>query len=216
MHDRASAEPPERLGLRARKRAAAMRTIQAVAVGLFEQRGFDAVTIEEIARAAEVSPSSVYRYFGTKEALLLRDDQDAVMLEAMSQLMRVHDVWDAALIALQDVHAADWEEQREMHLRRMRFYVESSSVRSRAVLELDKAVAELTTMLAAPQAAVRRSPLEAQLVARAFVWGLVTVMEHWYQAGGTDDLMAMTAQMIRTLRTGPPADEPLPGPPAQR
>ncbi|HEY7594201.1 MAG TPA: helix-turn-helix domain-containing protein, partial [Actinophytocola sp.] len=40
-----------------------MRTIQEQALDLFDARGFDAVTIEEIAAAAEVSPSSVYRYF---------------------------------------------------------------------------------------------------------------------------------------------------------
>ena len=54
-----------RLGLRERKKAAAIRRIQEVAVAQFEEHGFDAVTIEQIAEHAEVSPSSIYRYFGT-------------------------------------------------------------------------------------------------------------------------------------------------------
>ncbi|NTV39112.1 MAG: helix-turn-helix transcriptional regulator, partial [Demequinaceae bacterium] len=44
-----------------------MERIQTVALALFEQHGFGPVTIERIAHEADVSPSSVYRYFGTKE-----------------------------------------------------------------------------------------------------------------------------------------------------
>ncbi|PID53113.1 MAG: TetR family transcriptional regulator, partial [Micrococcales bacterium] len=50
--------------LRARKKAAAMRHIQQVALELISSKGFDKVTVEEVAAAAEVSPSSIYRYFG--------------------------------------------------------------------------------------------------------------------------------------------------------
>jgi len=60
-------------GLRERKRLAAMRRVQEVALDLFDARGFESVSIEEIARAAEVSPSSIYRYFGTKEQIVLYD-----------------------------------------------------------------------------------------------------------------------------------------------
>ena len=61
-------------GLREQWRRSAKRTIQARALDLFEERGFDAVTIEAVAAAAGVSPSSVYRYFGTKEGLVVFDE----------------------------------------------------------------------------------------------------------------------------------------------
>jgi AcrR family transcriptional regulator len=69
----------EELGLRERKRREAMRRIQAVALDLFDAHGFGAVTIERIARAAEVSPSSVYRYFQTKEGIVLYDENEAAI-----------------------------------------------------------------------------------------------------------------------------------------
>ena len=60
-----------------------MYRIQSVALDLFEARGFEDVTVEEIAEASEVSPSSVYRYFGTKEQIVLWDEYDPDMAEIL-------------------------------------------------------------------------------------------------------------------------------------
>ena len=58
-------------GLRARKRREVRRRISDTATRLFLERGFDAVSVEEIARAAEVSKATVFNYFDCKEDLLL-------------------------------------------------------------------------------------------------------------------------------------------------
>ena len=56
-------------GLRARKKRAATEAIAATARRLFAERGFDAVTVAEIAAAAEVSEKTVFNHFSTKEDL---------------------------------------------------------------------------------------------------------------------------------------------------
>ena len=61
----ANAARAPRPGLRERKKAATMHRIQAAALDLFERHGFDAVSIEQVADAAEVSPSTVYRYLSS-------------------------------------------------------------------------------------------------------------------------------------------------------
>ncbi len=61
-------------GLRARNRSSNMAAIQESAVALMRDSGFDGVTIADVANEAGVSPSTVYRYFGTKEALVLTGD----------------------------------------------------------------------------------------------------------------------------------------------
>ncbi|MEU8822827.1 TetR/AcrR family transcriptional regulator [Streptomyces sp. NPDC048636] len=65
-------------GLRERKKRQTRQYISDVATGLFLERGFDAVTIAEIAEAAEVSVNTVYNYFPAKEDLFFDREQDMV------------------------------------------------------------------------------------------------------------------------------------------
>jgi AcrR family transcriptional regulator len=65
----------EEPSLRARKKAKTRELLVETAAGLFHERGFEAVTVSEIARAAEVSEQTVYNYFATKEALVLDEDE---------------------------------------------------------------------------------------------------------------------------------------------
>lgn len=62
-----------KLGLRDRKKAETRRSIAAVAMQLFAERGFDAVTVADIAGQAAVSVKTVFNYFPTKEDLVLGD-----------------------------------------------------------------------------------------------------------------------------------------------
>ncbi|MFE2912543.1 TetR family transcriptional regulator [Kitasatospora indigofera] len=67
----AATHPPEELGLRERKKLQTGRKLWTVAIGLFVERGFDQVSVAEIAAAAEVSKMTVFNYFPTKEDLVL-------------------------------------------------------------------------------------------------------------------------------------------------
>ncbi|MDN5915191.1 MAG: TetR family transcriptional regulator [Pseudonocardia sp.] len=61
-------------GLRERKKAGARVGIQRQALLLFGSAGYQATTVEQVAEAAQVSPRTVFRYFPTKESLLVLDD----------------------------------------------------------------------------------------------------------------------------------------------
>jgi AcrR family transcriptional regulator len=78
LHD----QPP--LGLRERKKAKTRAAIQSHALRLFAAQGYDATTVDEIVEAAEVSQSTFFRYFPTKEDVVLHDRYDPLMLDAFA------------------------------------------------------------------------------------------------------------------------------------
>jgi AcrR family transcriptional regulator len=77
--------PPDiaRPGLRERKKAKTRAAIQHHALRLFAKQGYHATTIEQIADAAEVSQSTFFRYFPTKEDVVLHDELDPRMIESL-------------------------------------------------------------------------------------------------------------------------------------
>ena len=69
-----------RLGLRERKKAKTRTAIQAAALHLIERQGYHATTVDQIAERAEVSQSTFFRYFPTKEDVVLHDRYDPLLL----------------------------------------------------------------------------------------------------------------------------------------
>ena len=70
--------------LRERKKARTRASLREHALRLFREQGYQATTVEQIAAAAEVSPSTFFRYFPTKEDLVLQDDMDTRLLDAFA------------------------------------------------------------------------------------------------------------------------------------
>jgi AcrR family transcriptional regulator len=70
---------------RPRKKAKTLAAIQSAALRLFREQGYDETTIEQIAAAAEVSPSTFFRYFPTKEDVVLLDLTDPLVIDAFKE-----------------------------------------------------------------------------------------------------------------------------------
>lgn len=85
-------------GLRERKKRQTRQYISDVATGLFLERGFDAVTIAEIAGAAEVSVNTVYNYFPAKEDLFF--DRSKGVADRLSRFVRGRPAGESAAEAV--------------------------------------------------------------------------------------------------------------------
>ena len=70
-----------------RKKAQAMRRAQLCAIQLFEEGGFNAVSMVEIAGKSDVSVASLFRYFGTKEQIVLWDEHDDRIINAVGEAL---------------------------------------------------------------------------------------------------------------------------------
>ena len=76
----------EPTGLRERKKQRTRSQIAAAAAELFAARGYEKVTVADVARAADVSEQTVYNYFPAKEHLVL--DQDEALRDRLVRLVR--------------------------------------------------------------------------------------------------------------------------------
>lgn len=85
-------------GLRERKKRQTRQYISDVATGLFVDRGFDAVTVAEIAEAADVSVNTVYNYFPAKEDLFL--DRSAGVVDRLARWVRGRSEGESAAAAV--------------------------------------------------------------------------------------------------------------------
>lgn len=192
--------------LRARKQALTRDLIVTHGLRLFLDRGFDDVTVAEIAEAAMVSPTTVFRYFGTKEALLFANHAaeqqelcDAVQRHAALSEPRA--VMAAAVLDL----AATMRPEEELYAARMRVISSSptllgAALRTRMAWEV-AAAAELA-------AASSRAPGVADHVAAgAAVGALHAAVIAWQaRAGGTaltqcleEALEALWPDVVRDL-----------------
>jgi AcrR family transcriptional regulator len=180
-------------GLRERRRLRAMRTIQERALDLFDERGFDAVTIEQIAAAAEVSPSSVYRWFGTKEGLIVADEFDGMGSDAIEELLDPADPVGSLLHAVLAYEAAPDGTAR----RRIRYFFAEPSVRTAALAALDRAGRRFAPVLAAHGAL---SEARAHVVANALAFGYFAALEQWYLDDGTRSIADHVEDGMAPLR----------------
>ncbi|MEV4295745.1 TetR/AcrR family transcriptional regulator [Microbispora rosea] len=98
-------------GLRERKKRETRQRIADVAMGMFLQRGFDNVTVAEVARAADVSVNTVFNYFRTKEDMFL--DRSEETEDLLARAVRERRAGETAVEAVrrdffEALDAGDW------------------------------------------------------------------------------------------------------------
>jgi len=99
-------------GLRERKKARTRAAIQRHALRLFREQGYDTTSVSQIAEAAEVSESTFFRYFPTKEDVVLWDEYDPRIVEVFHAQPAELSPIAALRAAVRDVLAQLSEAQR--------------------------------------------------------------------------------------------------------
>ncbi len=187
--------------LRERKRLASMRRIQDVALDLFDAEGFGAVTIERIAAAADVSPSSVYRYFGTKEQLVLWDEYDPVWIDTFVDEITSKPPAVALRRAAEVLIIGPLTTDEEYMRRRTRLIMSEPAIEASSALALYEA-AELIGNTLSEALGREHGDLEIQLLSHALVGAFTGAIHHWYESGFATPLGSLLDRALEALDRG--------------
>jgi len=174
---------PPRPGLRERKKARTRAAIREHALRLFREQGYDETTVEQIADAAEVSPSTFFRYFPTKEDVVLQDDMDLLWLEVYRAqppgLGPLAAMRNSLRVALDNLDAADLGQLREA----MDLAMTVPAVRARMLEELAR-----TMQIVAEAVADRSGKSASDFEVRALAGAVVGIaMAAWFDQPGNLD-----------------------------
>jgi len=174
-----------------------MRHIQTVALDLFEAEGYAAVTIEQVAEAAEVSAPTIYRQFGSKERLVQWDEYDPFLLASIAQRIGteppIRAIRDGLVSALDSFSAAEIDRL----LRRIRLHAANPELRAANAGDIDKLRLDLTELLEGSSGI--GGAFDAAILAAATVGIFRVIVEEWLRTGGTTSLRAIFDEAFERL-----------------
>ncbi|KWT62448.1 TetR family transcriptional regulator [Streptomyces albus subsp. albus] len=190
-----------KVGLRERKKIQTRQAIRRAACRLFEEQGYEATHVDRIAEAADVSPSTVFRYFPTKEDIVLTDAYAPVPEtglrarpagEPMTESLR-----HVTVEALRRITA---EERTEL-VQRTRLIREVPAIRGR----MAENTARDTDMISAVLAERSGRPaddLEIRVIAAALLAALQEALMRWVADGQRDDPEELIDRAMDVLARG--------------
>jgi AcrR family transcriptional regulator len=190
-------------GLRERKKLRTRRALSDVAVRLFREKGFDATTVEEICAAAEVSPSTFFRYFPTKEAVAFPDEEERIAV--VERILRGHaadEPWPATIRrAVMALVERDLDTGKDLAGRLE--LLEREPALAAYTMQLQAATADrFTRILADGMGVDPRTDLRPRLVVAGAYAAVNTAWRAWHEDEGGRDLRTIVAEALDLLETG--------------
>lgn len=193
------------LGLRARKKALTHRTIAEAAFALTLEHGLDAVTIDQIAERAFVSPRTVSNYFPSKEAAIVAAD-DVALLDLIAGL----EARPGDEAPLQSLHAVltssirSWSKEQLRSLKAKEDLVEANPAllpyRTAQFDELEDAIRIVIAKRAGSDPEIAPFP---RLIAGAATAAVKTAIKVWVNTnGGVDRIAEIVEQAFGDLEAG--------------
>ncbi len=174
-------------GLRERKKERTRQDLVRSALRLFADRGFDQVTVEELAAECEVSPRTFFRYFASKEDVLFaQGDRSLVQL---LETLRGEPADVSALEALRQAVrtlAENYEEDKEAVILRHRIMSATPALRTRAAERQQGWEAAVIDQLTVSGQTHDMDELDIRLVVAAATTALRVAVTVW--VGDTTDL----------------------------
>jgi AcrR family transcriptional regulator len=170
-------------GLRELKKQRTRAAIQTAALDLIARQGYEATTCEQIAAVAGVSPATFFRYFPTKEDVLLRDDYDPLIAGAVAARPAREGPVTAVRRALAEVLAGLPDGSMDEVRDRTRLLMSVPALRARLHEQSENTRAALAGALAG-RSGRAVDDLAVQALAAACAAALAVGVERWARDGG--------------------------------
>ena len=171
-----------------RRRDLVARDIRRTALALFDKRGFDAVSVRDIAEAVGMSSRTFFRYFASKDDILL--DYERYLQARLGDALRGRPADEGAVTALRNSFIATSTVAPEDHdavVARARVLAAAPALRARAQGERASGSQEIARLLAERMGVDPAADQRPLVAAAAMSAAAVAAWDHWLASGGTGD-----------------------------
>jgi AcrR family transcriptional regulator len=201
MPHRTISETPEPNGssdLRQRKRIRTKQMVQKEALRLFADKGYDQTTIDDIAHAATMSSRTFFRYFPTKEDVVLWDEYDERPMDDVLQFRPGEDPLAQLILRIRAIFADIYQKDPELFLTRTKLSLTVPEIRARFlnahITLIGPYVARIADTIGAP-----RDDLRLPVTLAALYSAMIIAVERWQRHDGREDLLRLFDDAIAAL-----------------
>lgn len=187
--------------LRERKRTRTRLMIQTEALRLFTEKGYAQTTVEEIANAAAISQRTFFRYFPSKEDVVIWDEYDPLALDLLASRPADEPLAEAFRVVLRETLQTLQQRDPARLLARARLAVTVPELRARFLDEQTHGIEKLAPLLG-HQRRADADELTLRVLGSALVATVFVAMDLWQRDGGKRDLLGLLDQAVETLAKG--------------
>jgi AcrR family transcriptional regulator len=188
--------------LRERKRIRTRLMIQTEALRLFAEKGYAETTVEEIADAAAISPRTFFRYFPSKEDVVMWDEyDDPVALDLLEQRPADEPLVETMLAVIRETLGGLHRHDPERLLARVQLMFTVPELRARFLDMQAQGVHDLAQLLRG-KCEVAADDLSVQVVGSALFAAVSVALDRWQKDEGKSDPLALLDRATDALAEG--------------
>ena len=180
--------------LRERKKLKTRESIQREAMRLIQKQGYDKTTIEQIAAAVEVSPSTFFNYFPSKEDVVLYDAYDPIIGKLLMERPADEPLGVAIRNVLEEM-AGIFERDRDIILARARLWLEVPALRARLWEELERGQVFMSQLIA-QRSGRDADDFEIRVTVMVIIMAAMEAMREWVRHDGKGSFVTTVSHAL--------------------
>jgi AcrR family transcriptional regulator len=186
--------------LRDRRRTKTRLAIQTEALRLFAEKGYAETTVDEIADAAAISARTFFRYFPTKEDVVMWDEYDPIAPDLLDSRPAGEPIAQTLRAVISEALGGLYRRDRALLLTRVRLMATVPELRARFMEAQTEGIALFASLLAGRRENV--DDLQVRVVGLALVGAVTAALEAWRADEGRSDLMELVDRAFDALAEG--------------